>query len=153
MASILPVWLIPAAFVFSTLTYVIFTKYRPDVPLWQFGILMAAAGLLLRLSPNPPKGCGHGDVGRAEGRGEWMVRLSSRWISLGAGFGSPFNGKLTVLGWRRRGRPAGHLQEETIAARPGRDSVGAFSWPVGGPVADEDVRKGVAGHAIGPGRC
>ena len=82
-----------------------------------------------------------------------MVRLSSRWISLGAGFGSPFNGKLTVLGWRRRGRPAGHLQEETIAARPGRDSVGTFSWPVGGPVTDEDVRKGVAGHAIGPGRC
>ena len=30
---------------------------------------------------------------------------------------------------------------------------GTFSWPVGGPVADEDVRKGVAGHAIGPGRC
>ena len=27
------------------------------------------------LSPNPPKGCGHGDVGGDEGRGEWMVRL------------------------------------------------------------------------------
>ena len=50
MGGILPVWLVPAAFVFSTLTYVIFSKYRPDMPLWQFGILMAAAGLLLRLS-------------------------------------------------------------------------------------------------------
>ena len=93
------------------------------------------------------------ELGLVESLSHETVRLSSRWISLGAGFGSPFNGKLTVLGWRRRGRPAGPLQEETIAARPGHDSVGTFSWPVGGPVADEDVRKGVAGHAIGPGRC
>ena len=50
MNSVLPAWLVPAAFVFSTLTYVIFSKYRPDMPVWQLGVLMAAAGLLLRLS-------------------------------------------------------------------------------------------------------
>ena len=71
MGSILPVWLVPVAFVFSTLTYVIFAKYRPDVPLWQFGILMAAAGLLLRLSVQLRRR--HG--GRGSSRDSGCVRL------------------------------------------------------------------------------
>ena len=37
MGSILPVWLVPVAFVFSTLTYVVLAMYRSDLPLWQFG--------------------------------------------------------------------------------------------------------------------
>ena len=33
MSSILPVWLVPVAFAFSTLTYVVLGTYRSEVPL------------------------------------------------------------------------------------------------------------------------
>ena len=50
------------------------------------------------LSPNPPKGCGHGDVGRDEGRDKLMVRVDLEGFDGFMVLGRPTKGGLTSRG-------------------------------------------------------